>query len=135
MKRLIIIALTVFALFAFAGTAAAEASAEKETVTYKGYLIDKACNDMGKGMDGSDIVNAPWDHTKMCLLAEPCKKSGYGISIKDGSAYTTYYKFDDDGDKLALEQIMNSDKEDDFEIEVKGVLDGDVLVVSSITFK
>jgi len=134
MKKVIVTALIIISLAVFAGTAAAEAAAEKETVTYKGYLMDKACADMGKGMDGSDVVNAPWDHTKMCLMAGPCKASGYGVSVKEGAAFT-FIKFDKDGDDIAWAEIEKFTGEDNFEIEVEGVLEGDVLVVNAITTK
>lgn len=71
----------VLALLTVASTVFAAPQAEK--VTYTGFLMDKACADMGKGMDGSDIVNSPQDHSKMCLMAEPCRESGYGVWLTE----------------------------------------------------
>jgi hypothetical protein len=134
MKKVLVSAVVIVSMLLIAGTVFASPKAEK--VTYTGYLMDKACSDMGMGMDGSDVVNAPWDHTKMCLTAEPCKASGYGVSVKEGSGPEyTFIKFDSEGDELAWDEIENTSKEKDFEIEVEGVLDGDILVVSSITLK
>lgn len=119
----------VMVLVSAAGTVFAAPEAEK--VSYTGFLMDKACADMGKGMDGSDIVNSPEDHTKKCLLAGPCKASGYGVWFEGDSGYE-FIKFDDAGDKVALEEIMNSSKADDFAIEVEGTLNGNVLTVDSL---
>jgi hypothetical protein len=129
MKKVFAVMVVVLAMFFVAGSVFASPQAEK--VTYTGYLMDKACWGMGKGMDGSDVKNSPQDHTKMCLVAEPCKESGYGITVKDGSEYM-FIKFDDKGDEQAWELIQNSSREMGFSIEVQGELDGDVLVVTDI---
>ena len=130
MRKTVVSLVMILAILAAAGTVFASPQAEK--VTYTGYLMDKACADMGKGMDGSDIVNSPQDHTKMCLMAEPCKESGYGVWLTGDSGAYEFIKFDSKGDTMAWETITNASRENNFAIEVEGTLKGDVLNVSSL---
>lgn len=102
---------------------------EKETMTYHGYLIDVACGESGQGMDGSDVVYSPQDHTTVCLIA--CKDSGFGISVMDGDMYTFIPFADDESNEKALEIAMNTTKEDSIKVVVEGyMIDGKLCVVS-----
>jgi hypothetical protein len=130
MRKGILIVVAVVSLMTVAGSVFAAPKAEE--VTYTGYLMDKACADMGKGMDGSDIVNSPQDHSKMCLLAEPCVESGYGVWFKADSGEYEFLKFDKKSDQVALDLINGASRENNFEIEVVGKMKNDVLVVSDI---
>lgn len=133
MRKTVVSLMMILAILMIAGTVFAESRAEK--VTYTGYLMDKACADMGKGMDGSDIVNSPQDHTKKCLMYGPCKDSGYGVWLKGDSGAYEFIKFDNTGDDTAWEVITDASRKDNFAIEVEGALEGGVLNVSSLSLK
>ena len=130
MRKTVFSLMMILSILMIAGTVFAQPEAEK--VTYTGYLMDKACADMGKGMDGSDIVNSPQDHTKKCLMAEPCKESGYGVWLKGDSGAYEFIKFDGIGDERAWEIITDASRKDNFTIEVEGTLEDDVLNVDSL---
>ena len=113
-------------------TAFASATQEKAmgTAVYTGYLMDVACSLNGTGLDGSDVINSPWDHTKMCIVA--CKASGFGLMVKQGDAYMMV-KFDKAGSDLAFNEIINKTKRDkNLVVSVEGMMKDGVLVVSSI---
>ena len=124
-----LMALLVVALIGgVAGTAVAQSSGQ--TVTFVGYYMDVACTTAGKGLDGSDVVNSPKDHTKMCLVA--CKGSGFGLSVKSGDEYV-FYKFDKAGSDLSVKEVLNKTKrENDFLVSLDGVLKDGVITVRSI---
>lgn len=124
-SRLLIITLVVLAL---AGLGASSAFAAPST--YVGYLMDVACGSGTKALDGSDPVNAPWDHTKMCLVA--CKASGFGVSLKVGDSYK-FFKFDKKGSDAAMAQIVNKSARDkDFVVSVEGSMKDGVITVTSL---
>ncbi len=79
------------------------------------------------------------DPTKMgadCLECPHCEASGYGISVKQKDGSYKYYKFDDNGHKLAKDNIIPKITTEKVpEITVKGTLEGDIIKVSSITLK
>ena len=100
------------------------------SMAYTGYLMDKACGTGGKGMDGSDVVNSPQDHTKECLVA--CEASGFGIAMKDGNAYR-FVAFDKAGSDLAQKTILDmTTKEKGIGIEVEGTMRDGMIVVTAI---
>ena len=123
------IALLVVALVSgVTGTAVAQSSGQ--AVTFVGYYMDTFCGAGGKGADGSDVVNSPEDHTKMCLVA--CKAGGFGLSVKTGEQYV-YYKFDKAGSDLSVKEVLNKSKrENGFLVSVDGVLKDGVITVRSI---
>jgi len=124
-SKFLIITLVVLALAGLGASSAFAAPA-----TYVGYLMDVACGPGPKALDGSDPVNAPWDHTKMCLVA--CKASGFGISLKVGDSYQ-FFKFDKKGSDAALAQIVNKSSRDKaFVVAVEGSLKDGVITVTSI---
>ncbi|MCI0706468.1 MAG: hypothetical protein L0Y80_03155 [Ignavibacteriae bacterium] len=97
------------------------------TMTVKGYLVDKMCGSGYAKGDAAKAAEKGMKHSKACALEEDCAASGYGI-IMDGK----YIKFDEKGDKLALEYLNKSSKKNDFLVEVAGMKDGDVLKVASL---
>jgi hypothetical protein len=133
MRKTVVSLVMILVVLMTSGTLFAESKAMMGT--YTGYLMDKACADMGKGMDGSDIVNSPQDHTKKCLVFEPCKQSGYGVWLKGDSGEYEFVKFDAEGDETAWELITNASRKDNFAIEVEGTLEDDVLSVDSLVLK
>ena len=127
MKKFAYVLVLVALSLVVTATVFAEGKKEKdmgmgmETVTWTGYLMDTACGVPGVGMDGSDVVNAPWDHTKKCLVA--CEASGFGISVKDGMEYK-YVAFDKKGSDLANKDIVKKTmKQDNIAVQVTGCRD------------
>jgi hypothetical protein len=115
----------VFATFSLM---AQESSAKKE-MTFKGYLADKMCGTgFTKSGDSKVAAAKAKKHTKDCVLADNCKASGFGLVIG-----AKYHKFDDAGDKLALDYLNNTKKESNLWVEVKGTADGDNIMVASIS--
>lgn len=95
---------------------------------WKGYLVDKMCA-TGYVKDG-DVAKANAKgakHTKSCALEEGCMESGYGLIING-----KYAKFDEAGDKMAVDYLNKSTKKDNFFVEVTGTKDGDIVKVKSI---
>jgi hypothetical protein len=121
-----------------AASTAAEIVVEAE---YSGYVIDQKCGlakmeDMKMDMDGADIAKNPEKHTNQCNLMEECSKDGYGISIKQEDGSYKYFKFDENGSKLAKEQIVEkTSKKDNLLVDVKGKIAGDTITISSIIEK
>ena len=99
----------------------------------QGVLIDKMCSYKAE----SRIVPGPrleggileaYIHTKHCALMPECQKSGYGVFTYDNK----FVAFDEAGSKKALAFFKQSDKEDDFRVEVAGQMQGDIMKVVSI---
>jgi hypothetical protein len=103
-----------------------------ESVELTGYLVDVSCGASGKGMDGSDLVFSPGDHTLHCL--QVCKASGFGIMTKEkGSDSYHFVEFDDRGNEIAL-AILDAAVEEGGGIAVKagGTLEKNLLSVSTL---
>ena len=93
---------------------------------WHGYIVDAMC---AKGMvkKGNAMEKAP-QHTRDCALEEACAASGYGVFQGD-----KYYKFDDAGDKQAKELLENTSTEKGIMVNVTGKLEGDKIMVASIS--
>jgi hypothetical protein len=92
-----------------------------------GYLVDQNC---GKKMVMDDIKKSDAKaakHTKDCSLDETCKAAGFGI-VTGGK----FYKFDDAGDKKAVDYLNATKKEDNIKVEVTGTMNNDKIKVESI---
>jgi hypothetical protein len=92
-----------------------------------GYLVDRSC---AKRMVMDDVKKSDAKaarHTKECCLDDACRASGFGI-ITGG----TLYKFDDDGNKKAVEYLNTTKKEDNIKVVVLGSMEGDIISVASI---
>ncbi len=125
MKHILVAALFLCITAAHAQDKAADTKKAKETVL-QGYVVDQMCaKSMAKK---SNPMNRAAKHTKECALEEACAASGYGLFYGDGK----WVKFDEKGDKLALEMFEKSKKGNDFKAEVTGEMKGDVLVVASL---
>ena len=81
------------------------------------------------GIEGGMIVAEA--HTRECALMPACQKSGYGIFTWDQK----FLAFDAAGNRKALELIKTSKKLDDFEVEVTGTVEGDIIKVESIKLR
>lgn len=115
-------------------TSSLVAQAKKETKettgekSYKGYLADKMCGSgFTKSGDAKTASTKAKKHTKDCALEDNCKASGYGLIIG-----AKFHKFNDAGDKLALEYLNKTKRENNLVVEVKGTMDGDNLNVVSL---
>lgn len=128
---LIMLGIVMMSLSAFAQEKKEAAGMMKDMAkagAWKGYLVDKMCA-IGYVKDG-DVAKANtkgMKHTKSCALEEGCMESGYGLII-DGK----YFKFDQGGDKMAVNFLNKSKKKDNFYVEVSGTKDGDIVNVKSI---
>jgi hypothetical protein len=133
MSKLSRIAVVAFAFLFAAFSLMAQGKTEKKDATgekmFKGYLADKMCGaGFTKTGDAKVATTKAKKHTKDCALEENCKASGYGLVIGG-----KYHKFDATGDKLALDYLNKTKKENDLWVEVKGTADGDGINVASIS--
>jgi hypothetical protein len=133
MKRFIsVLALACFvAAFSLAQDSDIEKKEEKKEVMksegkWHGYVVDAMC---AKGMmkKGNPTEKAA-KHTKECALEEGCAASGFGL-FYDGK----YYKFDESGDKMAKDAIEKSTLEKGLMFDVTGKMEGDKIMVASIS--
>ena len=96
--------------------------------TMTGWLVDQMC---GKKMGSGDAEKSKakaMKHTKDCALEEACAESGFGL-VHDGM----WNKFDEKGDKMALDWLKKTDMKSNLMVEVKGTMDGTNIKVESIT--
>jgi hypothetical protein len=99
-------------------------------MSYKGYLADTYCGSAGMSkMDGSDLTNAPAEHTVACQIA--CAKGGYGVMVQEGKTYK-FVPFDAKGNALAAALLKNTKKTKALYIEVAGSKKMDAISVSSL---
>jgi hypothetical protein len=61
-------------------------------------------------------------------MMDDCKASGYGLVTKDGK----FLKFDAAGDKMALEALGKSSKQNNFTVIVDGMVEGSSIKVTSL---
>jgi len=114
-------------VFASGSLVAQEKTAMKEKM-YKGYLTDKMCGSgFVKSGDAKIAATKAKKHTKDCALADDCKASGFGVVVG-----AKFLKFDEAGDKLALEYLNGTKKESNLLVAVNGTMDGNNLKVTSI---
>ncbi len=110
--------------FLFAATlafAAAFALAqETKTAKVTGLLVDAMC----AKADEAEVK----EHSTSCALMEACVKSGFAVVSKD-----KVYKFDDNGNKLALDVLKNTKAKKGVAVEVAGTVEGDVIRVEKLT--
>jgi len=109
-------ALAPILLLLLAGSALAGAE------EWKGVsLVDTMCS--------AKVKDAPDTHTVSCALA--CEKGGFGIYTSDG----TYLKFDDAGNKKALQALKATKKKDHIRANITGERDGDTIKVTSLVLE
>lgn len=100
-----------------------------ETVVWEGYLIDVYCGASGKGMDGSDVVNAPEGHSTKCLIA--CEEGGFGLTVMKDGVYNFIPFADAQSNEKASALIASTDRMKDNKVAVEGfIVDGKICVVS-----
>lgn len=101
-------------------------SQEVEGTTLHGYVVDAMC---AKGMakNSTTVMKKAAAHTKSCALEEACASSGFGV-FSDAK----WYKFDEAGDKQALELIKGTKKDKGLMVTVSGSMQEGTLMVSSL---
>jgi hypothetical protein len=118
----------LFAAFSLNSQAKTEKKESAGEKTYKGYLADKMCGTgFTKSGDAKKAAEKAKKHTKDCALEENCKASGYGLIIG-----AKFHKFNDAGDKLALEYLNKTKRENNLIVQVRGTMDGDMINVASL---
>ncbi len=132
MNKLNRFAIVAFALlFAAFSLMAQEKTEMKEPAggkVFKGYLVDKMCGTgFTKTGDAKVATAKAKKHTKDCALEDNCKASGYGIVIGG-----KFLKFDSSGDKLALDYLNKTKKENNLFVEVSGTGDEKGISVAAI---
>lgn len=116
------------------------ATAADKAETFTGYLSDVLCGSSGyldgyKGNEKFNLTVNPEKNTVMCLTMANCKATGYGIFIKQKDGKYKFYKFDKKGSDMAYNEILakiTNNMEPAPMIEVKGVMKGDAITVTSI---
>src|SRR5262249_21234384 len=100
----------------------------------KGVLLDKKCSSQaeesisGGSPDGPSIQGgmlAAEAHTRECLRAPECEKSGYGVYTPDGK----FFVFDAAGNRKAVDALKLSKRETDIRVDVTGEIQGDTIKV------
>jgi hypothetical protein len=103
--------------------AAAAMEMEQE---YEGFLVTA---------HSSNEHDDPSKITKEIILMPECAASGYGVSVKQSDGKYKFYKFDENGQKLAKEILNKTTKANGIVILAKGILEGQTLKVTSLVEK
>ena len=93
---------------------------------WHGYVVDAMCAKTILKKD--NIMERAAKHTKDCALEDACASTGYGLFFEN-----KYYKFDEAGDKMAKDAIETSTKVRDLMFDVTGKMDGDKIMVASLS--
>ena len=103
---------------------AVAAAAQSGTQKFQGHLVDTVCA-VGHATEPGYAEK----HDRACNLMDGCIKSGYSLITADKKVL----KFDQKGADQALALIKATPKETDLRVTVTGKMDGQTLVVQSIT--
>jgi 3-hydroxymyristoyl/3-hydroxydecanoyl-(acyl carrier protein) dehydratase len=128
MNHLTKLTATALVLLFSAVSLTAQEKAKSAATTFKGYLVDKMCaTGMVKSGDAKKATEKAMKHTKACALEDDCRASGYGLVID-----AKFRKFDEAGDKMAVDYLTKSKKKDNFLVDVEGTADGELIKVAAI---
>lgn len=103
----------------------------------KGILLDKECSAQAEesisnsSPDGPSIQGgmlAAEAHTRECLRAPKCEKSGYGVYTADGK----FLLFDAAGNRKAVDALRLSKRDTDIRVDVTGEIEGDTIKVVTL---
>ncbi|HUA83300.1 MAG TPA: hypothetical protein VMB85_05535 [Bryobacteraceae bacterium] len=103
----------------------------------KGVLLDKDCSSKAQETISSGTLGAPSieggmlaaeAHTRECLRAPACEKSGYGVYTSDSK----FILFDAAGNRKAIEALKLSKRESDIRVEVTGQIEGNTIKVATL---
>jgi hypothetical protein len=104
-----------------------EAKMEMKGTAWHGYLADMMC---GKRLAKDEKKAAK--HTVACALEEACAETGFGLVYENA-----FHKFDEKGDKMAKEWLdkvqADGKQKDNLMVTVSGKMEGDMMMVASIT--
>lgn len=112
------------ALFVVAFTVAMAAQSDGQKLS--GYLIDTVCANNHATEPGYAA-----NHDKQCNLMAGCIKSGFSLITADDKVF----KFDQKGDEQALALIKATDKDKRWKVTVTGKVDGQTIMIKSITLE
>lgn len=101
----------------------ASGSAQAQSQTLKGHLMDIACSS-----HHATEAGYAEKHDKKCLLQDACVKSGYSLVTADKKVL----KLDAKGNQLALDFIKKTDRDKDWTVTVGGTVSGDTIAVASL---
>ena len=123
MTRILMIGLLV--LVWTGATFAQGKSTAAAAVTLKGYVVDQMCaRSIAKK---ANVMEKAARHTRDCCFHDACAASGFGI-FYDGK----WAPFDEKGSDLAKKALEASKREKGMFFAVKGMMDGETFVVSSL---
>jgi hypothetical protein len=103
----------------------------------KGILLDKDCSSKAEESISAGDSSAPAieggmlaaeAHTRECLRAPACEKSGYGVYTADRK----FLLFDAAGNRKAIEALKLSKRETDIRVQVTGEIQGDTIKVDTL---
>ena len=97
---------------------------KEEGQGFNGYIIDKDCSE----------IPGPEEDTIDCLLMDDCRKSGYGLAVKSNEGYR-WYAFDAQGQELVYKILRNTEKYRKISVAVSGILENDIIKVSTMVEK
>lgn len=95
---------------------------EKQYDTFFGVLIDEDC---------SDFEDPPL-HDLPCMLMDSCRASGYGLDIQQEDGSYVFYMFDENGQNLAWDYLIHTDRMDGLYVTVTGIWEDNVIKVITL---
>jgi hypothetical protein len=99
-----------------------ESGAEKE---YVGILLPKLC-----ATRFPELLPHASEHSLACAVFPHCYESGYGIVMGE-----KFYGFDEKGDDLARRVVVTFKAQDNVQVVVRAVLEGNTLKATAISEK
>lgn len=112
-------------------------AASASAAEVKGILLDKNCSSKAEESISSGDPSGPAieggmlaaeAHTRECLRAPACEKSGYGVYTSDRK----FLLFDAAGNRKAVEALKLSKRETDIRVTVTGEIQGDTIKVVTL---
>jgi hypothetical protein len=125
-----------FGVIVLTGLAMESSGATSASAPIQGVLIDQHCSaeaetrmvpDPSPHLEGGILW--AYTHTKTCLLAPACRRSGYGVFTNETNKFLL---FDRAGDQKALALIQASKKDDNMRVEVTGQIEDGKIKVTSL---
>jgi hypothetical protein len=125
-----------FGAIVLTGLAMESSGATSASAAIQGVLIDQHCSaqaetrmvpDPSPHLEGGILW--AYTHTKSCLLAPACRRSGYGVFTNETNKFLL---FDRAGDQKALALIQASKKDDNMRVEVTGQIEDGKIKVTSL---
>ena len=95
---------------------------EKQYDIFYGILIDQDCSDFEE----------PPLHDLPCMLMDSCRASGYGLDIQQEDGSYLFYMFDENGQNLAWDYLIQTDRMDGLYVTVTGVWEDNVIKVITL---